>query len=309
VIHSYPSVYNLGHAAIADLLKGPVIVEEKIDGSQISFCLGEDGNVQLRSKGAQINVIAPEGMFGEAVETVQALAPKLTPGFTYRGEYLRSPKHNALAYDRIPAQHIILFDVNSGLEHYLPPDQKREIAAALGLECVAELFRGIVEDVNQFRALLETQSALGGQKIEGVVIKPIGYDQFGRDKKCLMGKFVSESFREVHAASWEAEHKTKSSADIIEILASKYGTAARWNKALIHLKEAGKIENDPRDIGQLMKEVPEDVEKECLQEIADDLMKWAWPQLRRRLTRGLPGYYKELLLKRQFEGGGEPKQP
>lgn len=301
MIHSYPSIYNLGHAAIADLLKGPVLVEEKIDGSQISFGLDGDGNVQLRSKGAQINVIAPEGMFAEAVKTVQALKPKLTPGLTYRGEYLRSPKHNALAYDRIPAQHIILFDVNPGLEQYLTSDEKREIAAALGLECVAELFRGIVEDVNQFRALLDTQSVLGGQKIEGVVIKPIGYDQFGRDKKCLMGKFVSEAFREVHAASWEAEHKTKSSADIIEILAAKYGTVARWNKALIHLKESGKIENAPRDIGQLMKEVPEDVEKECLQEIADDLMKWAWPQLRRRLTRGLPPWYKEELMKRQFE--------
>jgi hypothetical protein len=30
MIHSYPSIYNLGHAAIADLLKGPVIVEEKL---------------------------------------------------------------------------------------------------------------------------------------------------------------------------------------------------------------------------------------------------------------------------------------
>ena len=199
MIHSYPSIYNLGHAAIADLLNGPVLVEEKIDGSQISFGLDGDGNVQLRSKGAQINVIAPEGMFAEAVKTVQALKPKLTPGLTYRGEYLRSPKHNALAYDRIPAQHIILFDVNPGLEQYLTSDEKCEIAAALGLECVAELFRGIVEDVNQFRALLDTQSVLGGQKIEGVVIKPIGYDQFGRDKKCLMGKFVSEAFREVHA--------------------------------------------------------------------------------------------------------------
>lgn len=34
--HSYPSIYALGHRAIVDLLKGPVFIEEKIDGSQFS---------------------------------------------------------------------------------------------------------------------------------------------------------------------------------------------------------------------------------------------------------------------------------
>ena len=34
---SYPKVYNLGHKAITDLLLDPIIVEEKVDGSQFSF--------------------------------------------------------------------------------------------------------------------------------------------------------------------------------------------------------------------------------------------------------------------------------
>ena len=70
---------------------------------------------------------------------------------------------------------------------------------------------------------------------------------------------------------------------------------------MIHLKEAGKLEGDPRDIGALMKEVPEDVLKECQAEITADLFKWAWPHLRRTLTHGLPEWYKEELLKKQFE--------
>ncbi len=32
--HSYPSIYNLGHREVAEILKSPVNVEEKIDGSQ-----------------------------------------------------------------------------------------------------------------------------------------------------------------------------------------------------------------------------------------------------------------------------------
>jgi hypothetical protein len=300
MIHSYPSIYNLGHAAIADLLTVPVLVEEKIDGSSFSFTKNEQGEVSCRSKGAQINMVAPEGMFARAVATVNEIGPLMRPGFVYRGEYLNSPHHNALTYNRVPAKHIIVFDVNTGLEQYCTPEQKKAYAAELGLECVPVLFTGMVTDVQQFRQLLETESVLGGQKIEGVVIKPLNYDLFGKDKKVLMGKFVSESFREVHAKTWNKEHATKSSGDIVETLAEKYRTAARWNKAIMHLREAGKIENSPRDIGEIMKEVPSDVLKECEDQIKKDLINWAWPQLRRKLTHGLPEWYKEELLKLQF---------
>lgn len=301
MIHSYPSIYNLGHAAIADLLKGPVIVEEKIDGSQFSFWKRSDGEVECRSKGAAINMIAPEGMFKAAVKTVTEVAPLMLPDVVYRGEYLAGPHHNALTYSRVPKGNIILFDANPALETYMDPPQKRIMAESLGLECVPVLFVGIVADIEQFRKLLETESILGGQKIEGVVIKPANYDLFGRDKKVLMGKFVSESFREVHAKTWESEHKTKGPQEILAILQAKYNTTARWNKAVIHLKERGELQSAPQDIGKLMKEVPEDVLKECTEEIKADLFEWAWPQLRRMLGRGLPEWYKEELLKKQFE--------
>ena len=301
MIHSYPSIYNLGHAAIADLLKGPVIVEEKIDGSQLSFSKREDGTLEARSKGAQLNICAPEGMFKAAVDTIQSLAPALRPNVIYRGEYLAGPHHNALTYNRIPAKHIILFDVNDGLESYQTPRQKADAASELGLECVPVLFTGLISDIEHFRRLLDTESVLGGQKIEGVVIKPENYDLFGRDKKVLMGKFVSESFREVHSKTWDAEHKTKGPQDIVQLLAAKYGTNARWQKAVIHLKERGELQGAPQDIGPLMKEVPEDVLKECAEELKADLFEWAWPQLRRSFTRGLPEWYKEELLKQAFK--------
>ena len=37
--HSYPSTFALGHKALAELLLDPVLVEEKIDGSQFSWCV------------------------------------------------------------------------------------------------------------------------------------------------------------------------------------------------------------------------------------------------------------------------------
>lgn len=301
MVNSYPSIYNIGHAAIADLLKGPVIVEEKVDGSQFSFRLNpETGYVECRSKGAQLNVVAPEALFEMAVAMVLSIKDKLTPGFTYRGEYLSKPSHNALCYSRIPKNHVIGFDLNTGLEVYMTRDQKREAFEAIGLECVPTLFEGVIEDVAHFRQLLETESVLGGQKIEGVVVKPLGYDLFGRDKKVLFGKFVSEAFREVNAKVWHMEHRTKSSNDILEVLCFAFGTQARWQKAVQHLKERGLIQNAPQDIGELMKEVPEDIAKECTEEIKEKLFEWAWPQIRRGFVKGLPEWYKEELLKSAF---------
>jgi hypothetical protein len=299
--NSYPSLYALGHRAIAELLHDPVTVEEKIDGSQFSMGVFEiDGErvLKCRSKGAQINTIAPDGMFKAAVETAQRLMDRMVVGWTYRAEYLMKPKHNSLAYDRIPKDHLILFDVAVGPDYYLSYDAKAEAAAMLGLEVVPRIYEGMIEDVQQFRSYLDTVSCLGGQKIEGVVIK--NYLRFGPDKKPLFGKFVSEAFKEVHAREWKAANPTQ--GDILEQIIDSLRTPARWNKAIQHLREAGQLEDSPRDIGLLMKEVPGDVEKEEADFIKQKLWEWAWPHLRRGIVRGLPEFYKERLLEQQFNG-------
>lgn len=301
MIPSYSSIFNLGHAAISDLLKGPVIVEEKIDGSQFSFTKqASDGELVCRSKGAAINMTLPEGLFQKAVESVQCMAQSMTPGLIYRGEYLSKAKHNIMAYDRHPEGHIIIFDIERGEQCFCPAAEKKAEADLLGRETVPLLFEGMLTDVGLLRELLETTSCLGGQKIEGVVIKPANYDLFGRDKKVLMGKFVSEAFKEIHASEWKKEHATKGPGEIVQMLAAIYATPARWAKAVIHLREQGAIEDSVKDIGAIMAEVAPDVLKECETEIREQLFKWAWPQLRRSLTRGLPEWWKDELLKKQF---------
>lgn len=310
---SYPSIFNMGHRAIKDLLNGYVNVEEKVDGSQFSFGLVEASPadivhceivgvpyaLKIRSKGAVMHIDAPERMFAQAAETVKTLANKLHPGWTYRGEFLAKPKHNSLAYDRTPKHHIILFDVSTGEQEYLNYDSKVSEGARLGLEVVPRLFMGKITSVDEFRKFLGTVSVLGGQTIEGVVVKPLNYDLYGTDKKVLMGKFVSEAFKEVHRKIWGESNPT--GKDIITRIGDQYKTPARWNKAIQHLREAGKLEDSPRDIGPLIKEIPVDVLKECEADIKDELFKWAWPHIRRASTAGFPEYYKELLLKKSFE--------
>lgn len=295
--HSYPSIYNLGHKAVRDIFTGAVLVEEKIDGSQFSFGV-LDGELVCASKRKQLIIDYPDKLFTQAVETAKRLAPHLTPGWIYRAEYLQKPKHNALAYSRIPTQHVMIYDISCGYEDYLGPDEKHGEAMRLGLECVPRLSPVAGEIVaDTLRELLNLESALGNAKVEGVVIK--NYGIFGPDKKALMAKFVSEEFKEKHAAAWKITNPK--AGDIIFLLTSALRTEARWKKAIQHMREDGTLTDSPKDIGALLQEIKTDVEKECEEEIKEVLYKWALPKILRGVNAGFPEFYKQRLLDQQFE--------
>lgn len=306
MISSYPSIYNIGHRAVRDLFTVPVIVEEKVDGSQISFQMGTDGVLRMRSKGAELSIEAPAQMFTRGVDFVKSIADRLVPGMTYRGEYLSKPKHNVLCYDRVPNGHIILYDINRPGDgsDFLSWEEKHAEAKRLGMDVVPILTgsssQGGIDGMTaeKLRACLDTVSVLGGQKIEGVVVKPRDYNLFGVDKKVLFGKFVSESFKESHKKEWKS---SDSSVDILSRLVDELKTPARWNKAIIHLREQGLITDSPKDIGLLIKEVQSDVESDSMDRVTEVLVAWAWPQIKKRLTGGLAEWYKEQLLESQFE--------
>lgn len=309
-MHSYPSIFALGHRAVADILTGSVTVQEKVDGSQFSFQLvggkeripgtPESTEVLLvmKSKGARVFENTEDKLFKPAVDTVVALANAghLIPGWTYRGEVLAKPKHNVLAYDRTPVGNIILFDVDNGEESYHTPEEVRAIAHELGLEAVPTLFEGLITSLEQVHAFLDRVSVLGGSKIEGVVIK--AYGTYGPDKKTLMAKYVSEGFKENHKKAWGESNPGRSHV-ILKLIAT-YKTPARWQKAVQHLRESGLLQEAPQDIGPLMKEVAVDVLKEEGEEIKEILFKHFWPQLSRGIISGLPQWYKDQLAQAAF---------
>lgn len=299
---SYPKVYNLGHAGVADLLLDPVLVEEKVDGSQFSFGRflhpQEGPTLKCRSRGGELNIHAPEKLFAAAVEYVKSVQNQLPLEWTWSGEVLAKPKHNVLCYDRTPKNGIIIFDIRYGEEKYVTLHEvKAAHADSIGLEVVPFLHHGKVESIDQFRGFLDRTSVLGGQKVEGVVVK--NYGRFGKDGKALMGKFVSEAFKEVHNQEWKSENPSQ--GDVVQQLITSYRTPARWDKAIQHLREAGLLIDDPSDIGKVIPEVARDLEEECGVEIRDVLFAWAWGKIRRAVTAGVAEHYKEILLKKQFE--------
>ena len=294
--HSYPKVHAIGHEAIREILLDEVLIEEKVDGSQFSF--GRFGSeIKCRSKGQQLEVSAPEKMFAPAVAMVQEIASMLRDGWTYRGEFLGKPKHNTLGYSRTPNRLVILFDINTGNETYLYRAEKEAEAARLGLEIVPCLGHTRIDSPEHFKSFLGRESILGGANIEGVVIK--NYQRFGKDGKALMGKFVSEEFKESHAHDWKDRNPTK--LDMVDALIMQYRSHARYAKAVQHLREAGQLENQPRDIGKLIPEFMRDLREECEAEIKERLFSWAWPQISRATVSGLPAWYKDRLLQSQFQ--------
>jgi hypothetical protein len=298
-VHSYPKIFNVGHAAITALLMDDVLVEEKLDGSQFSFGVF-DGELRCRSKGKDQPLDAPDKMFEPAVASIRSLEAKLVPGWTYRGEYLAKPQHNTLPYDRVPRSLIALFDINPCHGQWLKRSEKEAEADRIGLEIVPVLFEGRLESIAVFEELAKQTSFLGGPQIEGVVIK--NYHRFGRDGHPLFGKHVREDFKEQHSVEWKAKHQ--SMADIRDELGKRFQAPARWQKAVQRLRDDGRLTNSPKDIGTLIKEVQKDLGDEIREEVAARLMDWAWPHVVRVAGRGLPEWYKQKLLESQFGGSG-----
>lgn len=296
-MRSYPKIYNLGNRIIENIFSEDVSVEEKIDGSQFSFGLNEEGDLICRSKSCMLNMVAPEKMFTRAVEVAQSIKDKLTPGWIYRTEYLAKPKHNTLHYARIPENHLIGFDIETGDQYFLDYKAKSQEFSRLGLETVTLMKFGKIETYDVFRDLVDnTTSILGGAKVEGVVVK--NYNRFGPEGKIMIGKFVSEEFKESHRTEWKKTAPAQS--DIIIKLGETYRTKARWNKAIQHLKEQGVLTTSLKDIPLLLKEISSDTKTECEDEIKQIVFDWVWGKVSRSIISGFPEYYKEYLIKESF---------
>ena len=277
------------------LFEEEVSVEEKIDGSQFSFGVIE-GELLCKSHKQMINMDEPNKMFVKAVETVRALYDDLLlkENWIYRCEYLQKPKHNVLAYDRVPERNLIIFDIEQGESDFLSVAERNEEAALLGLETVKVFFIGLLVDYNTMTEYLGKISALGGQQIEGLVFK--NRHRFGVDGKILVGKHVSESFRERHGHGFRQAGK-----GFIEKIGESYCCEARWVKAIQSLREQELLTDSPKDIGPLLRAINEDIHVECSDEIKEALFKAYWKTIAKMATSGFPQFYKDLLAKQQFE--------
>jgi hypothetical protein len=296
MITAFPKIFAIGTDYIRDIFQEPVEITEKVDGSQFAFGM-INGELRIRSKGAQLYTDNPEKMFAEGIAYIEQIQDRLPSGMVFYAEYLKKPKHNTLAYNRIPKNHLMLFGVMHISQKF--HTNIEEYAELLEIEPVPVFGRITVSNSAELVEMLNRESALGGAKIEGVVVKNFER-QFllgGQPMPLMAGKFVSESFKEVHRERWGAEEKGKSR---MEVFFDSFRTTARWEKAVQHLAERGELENDPRDIGKLFKEVHVDIETEEMENVKEYLWGEFKNELKRRATGGMPEWYKKRLAERSF---------
>lgn len=238
-------------------------------------------------------------MFALGVAAISEIADQLTPGYIYRGEYFKTRKQNAIQYDRVPARHVVIFDIedmNLGPYRFLAPDKVQEECQRLGLECVGMEAYDMVRTKEDLEAHMKKPSLLGGPR-EGVVLK--NYARCTADGKTMMGKYVSEKFKEVNQLNWRTSNPNK--GNVIATLIERLSCEARYLKAVQHLRERGELTETVQDIGPLIREVQTDVIAEETDRIKEALFQWAKGDITRGISGKISQWYKDLLAAKQFQ--------
>lgn len=296
MIKAFPKIFALGTDYIKDILDGEVEVTEKIDGSQ--FVFGRiDGELFVRSKGAMLHFDAPNNMFREGVEYVASIADRIPDNTVFHGEYLQTPHHNTLTYDRIPKNHICLFSVSDNTEKYYGHDEITKWAEALEVDAVPLIYKGIISSTDQILEFMGNPSYLGKANAEGVVVKNYNKPFLlgGQPIPVMSGKYVSEQFKEVHRAGWSKENTGRGKWEVFK---EGYKTEARWHKAIQFLRDSNDLTESPKDIGKLIARVMQDIEEEEKETIKNFLWKEFGSEVLRTSVQGLPEFYKMWLLKK-----------
>ncbi len=309
---SYNKILTLGSAYTDNALVGNIMVQEKVDGSQFRFGIDEEGNLVIGSKGTIIGHPDENKMFKEGagyITSIEHIVKKFPPNSYFYAEYLQKPKHNVLKYNHVPTNHLVLFDAIVGGRYITNREELGQYAVTLGIDLIPELWRGNIvqymKDKNEkgysnpldfLKRIIETtQSYLGDELVEGVVIK--NYTEtiiLGGKVFPLFTKFVRTHFKERHDIEWKTCIGVKGRID--EFINS-FKNEARWQKAIIHMKEKGLFTNTPKDIGPLIGLVRKDIEEEEQETIKNYLYKEYKDNILRKAVQGLPEWFKDQLLK------------
>jgi len=294
-IPRYPKVLTLGSSMTENALEGTVFLQEKVDGSQFRFGVNDDGKLLLGTRNTQLSRENPDKMFRPVVSYLLSIESRITENFKpdtyFYAEYLAREKHNVLRYDRIPKNYLVLFDCleNGG---WVERDELEEMAKVLDIDVIPEFLVGKAT-VDTIKDFLKNDSFLGREKVEGVVIK--NYHQhilLGGMVFPLFTKYVREEYRERHNKEWKVQGGKQSLMEYIQ----SFQNENRWEKAVQHLRDAGKLTQSPKDIGALIKEIQSDI----LEEEAENIKNYLFSQFKKDILRysikGFPEWYKDKLL-------------
>ncbi|MBK6940548.1 MAG: RNA ligase family protein [Planctomycetes bacterium] len=187
----------LSTADVQELLRGEVVIEEKVDGANVGFSLDARGNVRAQNRGSYLepNACHPQfkPLFRWLEPRASALREALRPGLMLFGEWCWAV--HSVRYLSLP-DWFLAFDVLDRMRNEFWSTERRDaLAFDLGLATTPQLTRGHY-DVPGLISLLG-QSRLGTEPMEGLYVR---HDEAGR--LIARAKLVRAEFTQAIEKHW-----------------------------------------------------------------------------------------------------------
>lgn len=183
---------------LARCLEGPLVVEEKLDGSCTGLSFSDDGVLYFQGKTKYLGQKThPQHhiFFNWAWTIRDNLWETLGPGRILHGEWLLA-KHT-MKYTELPA-YFVAFDIYERPTAtrdgwFWTADSRDAILTSLGIPSVPRITVGSFKQLNHLLTLADGPSAFGSPTKEGVYVR---LEQGGQ--LSLRAKYVRPEFRQKH---------------------------------------------------------------------------------------------------------------
>lgn len=243
---AYPKIHRLGKEETDGILDHEFVVQEKVDGANISI-FEHEGKVRCGTRTRMLPEDESFNGFQEAVQANLQLAMFFSrvPGLILYGEWL--VKHT-ITYNEEAYKKIYLFDIFNTIKgEFLPQNTVEEWARMLGLEYPHVFTTGKLTEEQIQEYVGKSMIAPAG---EGVVLKaPEFVNKFG-DK--VYAKVVHQKFKEANAIVFGGNNKHSETYWEMYVV-NKYCTTARVRKIMQKLQSETErrldMEHTPRIAG------------------------------------------------------------
>jgi hypothetical protein len=196
----YQHVEKLGNLETEGLLDGVCHIFYKIDGTNASLWLGDDGQMKGGSRNRELTLENDnQGFYNWAIEQNNIVDMLIAnPDLTLYGEWL--VPHSLKTYREDAWRDFYVFDVVDEEGSYLPYDVYSNTLNHWGIRYIPPLATIKNPSIEQLNRFLEKSGEFlvkdGEGKGEGIVIKNYDYtNRFGRQ---TWGKIVTNEFKEKH---------------------------------------------------------------------------------------------------------------
>lgn len=300
----FPMFPKVSRKMNKEIFLGSIEVTEKLDGSQFRIGLFKQELIY----GSRKKEMPTDPMFDIAIEQAYRIydiwKEEKLPEMILYAEYLKKPKHNTLQYERVPKNHLYLFEVlfvkDGEIVGVGSLQQIQEFAKIFDIDPPNVLYVGKALTKEKLQEYVDRESYLGGTKQEGIVIRSREYTYPSPPNPPifnlfpLRAKLVREDFMELNTKVHAADHAKNKT--IMDKMLERYFTEARVRKAVLRLREAGKLTGTLRDIPLVINEFLDDLFEEELDDIKDFLWSFYEKRFKRKIANRVAVMYRTKIL-------------